>query len=81
MKCCSRLFLASLLALLAGGSPLVMAQGGGPDQATLQKWREAKLAEPWLKKAAWFTDYDQARQAARDGRKLILTYFTRSYAP
>lgn len=47
----------------------------------LVRKRDAKLAEPWLKKAAWFTDFDAARQAARDQRKLIFAYFTRSYSP
>lgn len=50
------------------------------DQEALKKLRADKLAKEVFKNAAWTTDYDAARrQAAADG-KLILVYFTRSYA-
>jgi hypothetical protein len=39
------------------------------------------LQAPWLRSAAWLTDYDLARaEAERRGRKLLI-YFTRSYVP
>ena len=47
---------------------------------TLEQKRAAKLAEPWLKKAAWFTDYDKALSEAKASGKPIFAYFTRSYA-
>jgi hypothetical protein len=50
------------------------------DQTTLQELRKAKLAKPVFKAAAWFTDYDKARERARKDRKFLLAYFTRSYA-
>ena len=42
--------------------------------------RDAKLQEPFLKKSAWLTDYDQARAEAKKSGKPIFGYFTRSYA-
>lgn len=52
-----------------------------PQQQALVARRDAKLAEDWVKAAAWHVDYDEARaEAARSG-KLIFAYFTRSYAP
>ena len=46
----------------------------------LEQRRDAKLAEPWLKQCAWFTDYDKARTEAKATGKPIFAYFTRSYA-
>lgn len=72
----SRLALAGLLALLLAAP--VLAQDA--KESNEQK-RDKKLAEEWLRKpAAWITDYDEARKAAKDGKKLIFGYFTRSYA-
>ncbi len=51
----------------------------GDEDALIQK-RDAKLAEGWLKKAAWNTDYDKALAEAKASGKPILAYFTRSYA-
>ena len=39
-----------------------------------------KLAEPFLKKAAWITDYDKAREESKKSGKFIFAFFTRSYA-
>lgn len=50
-------------------------------QGELIKARDAKLAEEWLKKADWITDYDKAREEAKKSGKLIFAYFTRSYSP
>ncbi|GAB4148657.1 MAG: hypothetical protein Fur0037_16980 [Planctomycetota bacterium] len=49
-------------------------------QEELRKRRAEKLAKPVFAKAAWRTDYDAARKEARETGKLILVYFTRSYA-
>lgn len=62
--------------VVALGVPAV--QGQDPQ---LAKKRDQKLASPFLKKAAWFTDYDKAREAAQESGKIIFAYFTRSYAP
>lgn len=51
-----------------------------PVQDELKKLRAAKLAKPVFKQAAWHTDYDQVRADAKRDGKLILVYFTRSYA-
>ena len=50
-------------------------------QDTLEARRDAKLASPFLKKAPWRTDYDEARRLARESKKPIFAFFTRSYAP
>ena len=42
---------------------------------------EEKMAKPFVKNAAWETDYDKARERAAADGKLIFAYFTRSYAP
>ena len=36
----------------------------------------AKLASPFLKQAAWLTDYDAALAAAKNRKTLIFGYFT-----
>ena len=69
------------LALAAFGptlAPLVAQQQ--VDQATLIERRAEKLKKPFLTHAPWTTDYDAARQRAKDQNKLIFAYFTRSYA-
>ena len=50
-------------------------------QDTLEARRDAKLASPFLKKAPWRTDYDEALRLARASKKPIFAFFTRSYAP
>ena len=47
---------------------------------TLEQKRDAKLAEGWLSKSAWLTDWDKARAEAKESGKPIFGYFTRSYA-
>ena len=48
-----------------------------PNQAKLDK----KLSNEFAKKIAWEQDYDVAKQRAAESKKLVLAYFTRSYAP
>jgi hypothetical protein len=62
------------LLLLAFCGPLL-------GQEDLVKKKEKKLASKWLTKAPWITDYDQAREQAKNSGKPIFAYFTRSYAP
>ncbi|MHC4607430.1 MAG: thioredoxin family protein [Planctomycetota bacterium] len=42
--------------------------------------RDRKLKEEWLRKAKWITDFDRARKKAKETKKMIFAYFTRSYA-
>ena len=51
------------------------------DQATLKKRFAEKMKKPFVSKADWVLDWDQARAAAARGKKLIFAYFTRSYSP
>lgn len=51
-----------------------------PRQESNEEKRDKKLAEEWLKKAPWITDYDQAREESKKSGKPIFAYFTRSYA-
>ena len=69
------------LALVAATPALARAQGRQPpSQDELQANKEKKLAEEFLKKADWTTDYDEALAKAKESGKLIFAYFTRSYA-
>jgi hypothetical protein len=68
--------LATTIASL-GGTSFLTAQS----QAELKSRKEHKLAEKFLQKADWFTDYDAARSSASKSDKLIFSYSTRSYAP
>lgn len=47
---------------------------------TPEQLRDKKLAEEWLKKAPWITDYDKALAESKASGKMIFAYFTRSYA-
>lgn len=67
------------LAVLA--VPAVLrAEEGRKAGATNEEKLQAKLAEPWLSKHPWMTDYDLALEEARKTGKPIFGYFTRSYA-
>lgn len=59
-------------------APAAPAQG--PDQETLKQRRTEKLKKPVFQCADWLLDYDAARQQAKEQGKLLLVYFTRSYA-
>ena len=48
---------------------------------SLEARRDEKLRKPFLKKAAWITDYDQALAESLKQKKPIFAYFTRSYSP
>ena len=61
--------------------PAAGAPQGQPDQATMKKNRDEKLAKDFLKAAPWHTDYAKAKAQAKKDGKLIFTYFSRSYAP
>jgi hypothetical protein len=56
-------------------------ESAAPTQAELTELRSHKLAKPVFKNAAWRTDFDAAKAEAKKNHKLLLAYFTRSYAP
>jgi hypothetical protein len=60
------------------GSPVFSQQD---DLSHLVASRDKKLASPFLRQASWTTSFDEARASAKSSGKLILGYFTRSYAP
>lgn len=43
--------------------------------------RDAKLAQPWVKAGGWITDFQCALAESKKSDRLVLAYFTRSYAP
>ncbi len=70
---------AALTAWLACAG-VVDAQRPQPNTEELTRKRDEKLKLPFLAKAAWITDWDQAQAEAKKGDKLIFAYFTRSYS-
>lgn len=68
-----------VLAALALSAPLA-AQQPQKSQEDFIKLRDEKLAKEVFQKAPWGFDYDAARKQAKAEGKLILAYFTRSYA-
>lgn len=66
-----RTLVAVAVALL---TPALLAQDGTPpDPAELLR---IELASPFLKHAAWTTDYDEALQRAQKRGQLVFAYFT-----
>lgn len=70
-----------LTAALAAAALLALALPREARADTNEEKRDKKLAEGWVTKAPWITDYDRAREEARKSGKPIFAYFTRSYAP
>ncbi len=62
-------------------APDVFAQRRLPSQSELEKRKQKKLRSTFLKQARWVKDFDKAKKESRRSGKLILAYFTRSYAP
>ena len=60
---------------------VIAAIGSSAFGQSLEEKRDKKLASEFLKKAAWITDYDKAREEAKKSSKPIFGYFTRSYSP
>ncbi|MHC4133639.1 MAG: hypothetical protein ACYTDU_11270 [Planctomycetota bacterium] len=56
---------------------LVVAAAAQDLQANLDQ----KLAKPFVKNAAWITDFAEAKRKAKELQEPIFAYFTRSYAP
>lgn len=68
--------LAGVAAVLTLTAP-ALAQGR---QEQLKAKLEKKKGEAWIKNPKWITDYDEAKKQAKSSGKVILGYFTRSYA-
>lgn len=74
-----RTTLLPLLALVGSSFCACQMLAGG--RAELEALRRQKLGKPVFKMTAWHTDFDDARALAKAEGKLLLAYFTRSYAP
>ncbi len=60
---------------------MAFAAGLFAQTEVLEQRRNEKLGKPVFARAEWLADYDAAlARAAKDG-KLVLLYFTRSFAP
>jgi hypothetical protein len=66
---------------LALTAALTLAFASAAFGQSLEEKRDKKLASEFLKKAAWFTDYDKAREESKKSGKPIFGYFTRSFSP
>ena len=71
----------ALLALLVSTalSPVPLFAADGP--AELRANLNEKLAKKFVKAGGWVLDYDQAQKRAREEKKPIFIYFTRTFAP
>jgi hypothetical protein len=74
-------FLRTIVALTVVVGAFAGAMAPAQDVAQLVANRDKKLASPFLRYASWKLDYDEARAEAKSSGRLILGYFTRSYAP
>ena len=63
------------LALVAAMAAPALAQ----EEAELKDKLEKKLAEPFLKKAPWVTDWEAARAESKKTGRPIFAYFTPSF--
>ena len=69
-----------LLLVAALVATLLPAQNPPKSQEELKQLRGEKLAKEVFTQAPWILDYDKARETAKKEGKLMLAYFTRSYA-
>lgn len=68
------------LGLLALGLLAAAPSAQGPDEAVLRAKHAEKLKKEFVGKIPWEQGFEQARAKAKGQGKLILGYFTRSYA-
>jgi hypothetical protein len=71
----------SVLPAIALSLVSAVAAFAGPSQEELVAKRDKKLAEEWVKKQPWITDFAKAKAEAAKSGKVIFTYFSRSYSP
>ncbi|MCK6459098.1 MAG: hypothetical protein L6Q95_04305 [Planctomycetes bacterium] len=64
---------------------LLAVAASGPAKAqeeeTLEQKLEKKLKEPFVSNAPWVLDLAEATKKAKEEKKLVFAYFTRSYSP
>lgn len=60
---------------------VTLALGSTAFAQSLEEKRDKKLALEFMKKSAWVTDYDKAREESKKSGKPIFAYFTRSFSP
>ena len=70
---------ALLLGLFAVAAPAATAQG--QENAELREKYDKKLQKEFVSKIGWANSLEEARATAKKEGKLVLGYFTRSYAP
>ena len=66
--------------LVLAAAALLAAAGMARAQDSLEERLQTKQKEPFLAKAAWVLDFEQAKAESRKSGKPIFAYFTRSYA-
>ncbi|MEM7200949.1 MAG: hypothetical protein AAF628_11820 [Planctomycetota bacterium] len=76
-----RAFAPALVAGILALSTPAQQDRDEPTRQQLVQRREAKLAKPVFRHAKWHLDYERARADAAESDRLLLVYFTRSYAP
>lgn len=64
-----------------GLATLVPAAGAQDDTAELRDKYAEKQKKEFVGKVPWARTFDEARATAKKQGKLVLGYFTRSYAP
>jgi hypothetical protein len=64
---------AALVAVMVWSS---VAHGEGQEEKL-----RSKLAQPFFSNVEWVTDYAEALRKAKEEKKLVFAYFTRSYYP
>lgn len=69
------------LALLAAIATQATATFAQPTERELRQRRAEKLSSAFVAHVAWERSWDRAMERARAESKLVLAYFTRSYAP
>jgi hypothetical protein len=60
---------------------LLLAMAASSSAQTMEERLEAKLKEPFAANVPWVLDYAEAMKKAKDEKKVIFAYFTRSYSP
>ena len=67
-------------ALALGTLALALLAGPAIAETNEEKF-EKKLKEPFVQNADWVLDFDEALAKAKETKKPVFAYFTRSYAP
>jgi hypothetical protein len=66
-------------AVLVPGVLAVLAAAG--PVRDLEARLKAKLAQPFVRNAAWVLDHERALELSRRSKRLVFAYFTRSFEP